>query len=58
MHHHCPADQATVIRTSFTSGWVTGSEVQSTVIKAGTWQYPSRHGAGEADNSIFSSEFC
>ena len=36
----------------------TGSEVQSIIIKAGTWQYPGRHGAGGAESSTSSSEGC
>ena len=39
-------------------GWLTGSEVQSISIKAGTWQRPGRHGAGGAENSTSSSEGC
>jgi len=31
-----------LIRT-FTWGWLTGSEVQCIIIKAGTWQHPGRH---------------
>jgi hypothetical protein len=28
------------------------------IIKAGTWQHPGRDGAGDAENSISSSEGC
>ena len=50
--------KATFIRTTFNWGWLTGSEVQSIVIEAGTWQHPGRRGAGGAESSIFSSEDC
>ena len=36
---------------TFNWGWVSGSEVQSIVIKAEAWQHPSRHGAGGAEPS-------
>ena len=36
--------KATLIRTTFNWGWVTGSEVQSIIIKAGVWQHPDSHG--------------
>jgi hypothetical protein len=29
--------KATLLRTTFNWGWLTGSEVQSIIIKAGTW---------------------
>jgi hypothetical protein len=41
--------RATLIRTPLNWGWLTGSEVQSVIIKAGTWQHPGRHGAGGAE---------
>jgi hypothetical protein len=47
--------KATLIRT-FNWGWLTGSEVQSIIIKSGTWQRPGRHGAGEAESSASASE--
>jgi hypothetical protein len=31
----------------FNWGWLTGSEVQFNLIKAGTWQCAGRHGAVE-----------
>jgi hypothetical protein len=49
--------KATLIRTTFNWGWLTGSEVQSIITKAGTWQHPSRYGAGRAKSSS-SSEGC
>jgi hypothetical protein len=48
--------EKTLIRTTFNWGWLTGSEVQSIIIKAGTWQHPGRHGAGGAESSMSSSE--
>jgi len=42
--HH---DQGNSYRTTFNWGWLTGSEVQSIIIKAGTWQHPGRHGEEE-----------
>jgi hypothetical protein len=42
MHHHVQL-KATLIRTTFNAGWLTGSEVQSVITKAGTWQHPDRH---------------
>ena len=47
--------KATLIRTTFNWGWLTGSEVQSIIIKAGTWQHLSRHDIGRAENSTSSS---
>ena len=40
---------------TFKWGWLTGSEVQSITIKAGTWQPPGRHGVGRAGSSTSSS---
>jgi hypothetical protein len=39
--------KATLIRMTFNWGWLTGSEVQSFIIKVGTWPHPGRHGAEE-----------
>jgi hypothetical protein len=50
--------KVTLIRTTFNWGCLTGSEVQSIIIKAGTWQHPGRHGAGGAESSTSSSESC
>jgi hypothetical protein len=50
--------KATPIRTTFNWGRLTGTEVQSIIIKAGTWQHPGRHGAGGAESSTSSSEGC
>jgi hypothetical protein len=44
------------MRATFNWGWLTGSEVQSIIIKVGAWQCPSRHGAGGAESSTSSSE--
>jgi hypothetical protein len=40
-------------KPTFNWGWLTGSEVQSIVIKVGASQYPGRHGAGGAESSVF-----
>jgi hypothetical protein len=53
--HH---DQATLIKSTFNWGWLIGSEVQSIIIKAGTWQHPGRQNAGGAESSTSSSEGC
>jgi hypothetical protein len=45
-------------KTTFNWGWLTGSEVQSIIIKVGAWQYPGRHGAGGAESSMSSSKGC
>jgi len=37
---------------------ILGSEVQSIITKAGTWQHPDRHGTGGAESSTSSSEGC
>jgi hypothetical protein len=50
--------KATLIRTTFNWGWLTGSQVQSIILKAGTWQHPGRHGAGGAESSTSSFEGC
>jgi hypothetical protein len=49
---------ASLIRTAFNWGWLAGSEGQFVIIKAGAWQYPGRHGAGEPGSSTSSSEGC
>jgi hypothetical protein len=46
------------MRTTFKWGWLTGSKVQSIIIKVGAWQHPGRHGAGGAESSTTSSEGC
>jgi hypothetical protein len=43
-------------RTTLNRGWLTGSEVQSIIIKVGAGQHPGRHGAGGAESSTSSSE--
>jgi hypothetical protein len=42
--------KVTLIRTTFNWGWPTGSEVQTTIIKAGTWQHLAKHGVEGADS--------
>jgi len=39
--------KVTLVRTTFSWGWLTGSEVQSIIIKMGTWQHPGRDGQEE-----------
>ena len=48
--------KATLIKTTFHWGWLTGSEVQSSIIKARAWQHPGRPGAGGAENCTSRSE--
>ena len=50
--------KASLIRTTLNWSWLTDLEVQSIIIKAGTWQHPGRHGAGGAEGSTSSSEVC
>ena len=50
--------KATFVKTPFNLGWLTGSEFQFIIIKAGGWQLPGRCGAGGAESSTFSSEGC
>jgi hypothetical protein len=50
--------KATLIKTTFKWGWFRGSEVQSGIIKVGTWQHPGRYGTGGAESSTSSSEDC
>jgi hypothetical protein len=50
--------KATLIKTTFNWDWLTGSEVQSIILKVGTWKHLGRHGSGEADSSTSSSEGC
>lgn len=35
-----------LIRTTFNWGWLIGSELQSIITEAGTWQHPGLRGAG------------
>jgi hypothetical protein len=51
-------NKATLIRTTFNWGWLTGSEVQSIIIKVGAWQHPGSHGAVGVEGSTSSSEGC
>ena len=50
--------KATLIMTALNWGWLTGSEVQSIIIKVGTWQHSGRHVAGVAESSTPSSKVC
>jgi len=46
--HH---DQGNSSKDTFNWGWLTGSEVQSIIIKVGAWQHPGRHGTGNGESS-------
>jgi hypothetical protein len=50
--------KATLIKTTFNWGSLTGSEVQPIIIKGGIWHHPSRHCSGGTESSIPSSEGC
>lgn len=50
--------KTTFKRMTFDWGWLTGSEVQSIIIKVRTWQYPGKHGIGKAESSASSSKGC
>ena len=50
--------KATLIRATFNWDWLTGSEIQSIMIKAGAWQHPGRHDAGRAQSFTSLSEGC
>jgi hypothetical protein len=43
--------KATLIRTTFNWGWLTGSEIQSIIIRAGVWQCPGRLDTGGSESS-------
>ena len=47
-----------LIKDTFNWSWLTGSEVQSIIIKVGTGQRPGSHGTGGAENSTSLSEVC
>jgi hypothetical protein len=50
--------KVTLIRTTFNWGWLTGSEVQSIIIKSRTWQHPDKYGAEGAESPTSSFEGC
>ena len=50
--------KATLIRTTFNWGLLTGSEVHYIIIKVEAWQHPGRHGVGRVESSISLSEDC
>jgi hypothetical protein len=50
--------KATPIKTTFSWDWLTGSKIQSIIIKVEAGQHPGRHGAGEAESSTSSPEGC
>jgi hypothetical protein len=35
--------KASLIRTAFRWGWLSGPEVQSIILKEAAWQHPGRH---------------
>jgi hypothetical protein len=41
---------------TFNWDWFIGSEVESPIMKMGTWKHIGRHGAGRAKSSTSSSE--
>jgi hypothetical protein len=43
---------------TFNWGWLTGSDVQSIIIKVGSWQYPGGHGTAGSESSMSSSKGC
>jgi hypothetical protein len=44
--------KASLMRTVFNWGWLTGTEVQSIITKVGACQHPGRCGARRAESSI------
>jgi hypothetical protein len=50
--------KASLIKTTFNWGWLTGSEVKSIIIKVEAWHYPGRHGTEGAESSMSSSKGC
>jgi hypothetical protein len=48
--------KASLIKETFNWGWLTGSEVQSIIIKVGECQHPGRHGKRGAESSTASYE--
>ena len=44
--------KTTLIRTTLNWSWLTGSEVQSVIIKKGGWQIPDRHYIAERSTSL------
>jgi hypothetical protein len=51
-------NKVTLKKTTLNWVWLTGSEVQSIVIKEGARQHLGRHVAGGADSSTFSFIGC
>jgi hypothetical protein len=43
-------------KATFNQGWLMHSEFQSIIMKAETWQLPSRYDAGRAESSTSCSE--
>jgi hypothetical protein len=42
--------KASLLRTTFDWGWLTGAEVQSIIIKVGTGESPGRYDAGGVES--------
>jgi hypothetical protein len=55
---HLTSPKETLIKTTFNWGWLTGSEVQSIIIKAGSMATSRQHDAGGVESSTSSSEGC
>jgi|UPI0000F4F55F hypothetical protein len=49
--------KATLIKATFNIGWLTGSHVQSSIIKARSMAASRKHGTGGAQSSMSLSEF-
>jgi len=50
--------KATLFRSAFNWGWLTGTGILFIIIKAGAWQHSGRQGTGGAETSTSSSEDC
>jgi hypothetical protein len=50
----CKGQEATLIRTTFNWSWLTGSEIQSIILKGGAQKHSGSHGAGGAETSTLS----
>jgi hypothetical protein len=51
--------KATLKSKTLNWGWLIGSEIQSSIIKAGgAWQHPGRHGVTRADDRLLFCYLC
>ena len=50
--------KTTLMNTTFNWAQLKGSEVQSIIIKMGTWEHPGRNDTGGTESSTSSSEGC